>query len=82
MSPNFGLSAIPGKDKAVSPWASSTSPLVLTWKEVKGVLFPKAWRCPSIHLASAAASRHKGLLKAEIVFCHPFALLTAFSGPF
>ncbi|PKU34089.1 rna-directed dna polymerase from mobile element jockey-like [Limosa lapponica baueri] len=29
---NFGLSAIPGKDKAVSPWTSSTSLLVMTWK--------------------------------------------------
>lgn len=28
--PSFGLSAIPSKDKAVSPWASSTSLLVLT----------------------------------------------------
>lgn len=44
-------------------------------------LFPEAWCCPSDHLASAAVSSHKGLLKAESVFCHPFPLLTAFPHP-
>lgn len=74
--------AVPRKDKAVSPWAFSTSLLVLTWREVKGFLFPKAWCCPSIYLASAAVSSHKGLLKAGSIFCHPFTLLTAFPSPF
>lgn len=80
--PDIVLSSIPGKDEAVSPWASSTSLLVLIWREIKCFLFPKAWCCPSIHLASAAVSSHKGLLKAEIIFCHALASLTAFPGPF
>lgn len=79
---NFGLSAIPGKDKAVCPWDSSTSPLALSWREVKGVLFPEAWQHISVHLASTAVSSHKGLLKAESIFCHSFPLFMAFSSPF
>lgn len=82
LPPDFSLSAIPGKDKAVCPWDSSTSPLVLSWREVKGVLFPEAWHHISVRLASTAISSHEGLLKAETIFCHPFPLFMAFSSPF